>query len=106
MNVIIGLLAVILQITGVVSVANPVANPVDAALAEEYSNLGVMVVPEGVNASEYRKCVDHPLGESPRKYWQSLAPVDEEYVKRDALASPVNLKSSNIFDRAVQVCYY
>ena len=102
MKITIALLAVTLQVTGVLSVAAPV----DAALVEECGDLGVLEVPEGADASEYRKCANHPLGENPRKYWQSLAPIDAEFVKRDALANPVDLKGANIFDRAAQACYY
>lgn len=96
------LVALMVQFAGVLSVSSEI-DASAAALVEECGDLGVMEVPEGADPANYRKCADHPLGASRRKYEQSLAPSDlEEFEKR----SPAELKGADIFGRAAQACYY
>ncbi|KAK1218649.1 hypothetical protein PQX77_018657 [Marasmius sp. AFHP31] len=101
MKLTIGILAVVLQIASVHSVA--VAS---ADATEECGSLGVLNVdlsnlPEGMTPSDVRKCADHPLGSKPRKnaQWESLAPMEDS-------ESDLSNRSNIIEGRAAQKCYY
>ncbi|KAF2679375.1 hypothetical protein K458DRAFT_314759 [Lentithecium fluviatile CBS 122367] len=98
----IGLLVFALHVTGVLSVAAPDA--AYAALAAECGDLGVMEIPDGAPASEYRRCKKHPLGNDKSIYETSLAPSEEGLERR--AADPRQLKGSKVFGRAAQRCYY
>ncbi|KAK1229358.1 hypothetical protein PQX77_007579 [Marasmius sp. AFHP31] len=95
----VGILAIIIQIASVHSVA---VSPSDAT--EGCGSLGVLNVdlnnlPEGMTANDVRKCADHPLGSKPRQnaQWESLAPMESSLTNRSA---------NSIEDRAAQACYY
>ncbi|KAJ8095425.1 hypothetical protein PM082_023195 [Marasmius tenuissimus] len=96
----VGILAIVIQIASVRSVA---VSPAD--VTEECGSLGVLNVdlkklPEGMTPSDVRKCADHPLGGKPRQNaeWESLAPMD---------GPESNITDrSNIESRAAQTCYY
>jgi hypothetical protein len=59
----LSLLALALQVTGVLSASTDAAAAAHAALVEECGDLGVMTVPSGADPSAYRKCAGHPLGD-------------------------------------------
>lgn len=92
----IGLIAIALQVAGVLSIAAP-----DAAAAAECGPLGVMTVADGADPSQVRRCVDHPIGKRRDHVWQSLAPP--EYLEERSLA---DLKGRDIFASKEQECYY
>ncbi|KAK1234588.1 hypothetical protein PQX77_002206 [Marasmius sp. AFHP31] len=99
MKLTIGILAIILQIASVHSVA--VAS---ADATEECGSLGVLDVdlsnlPEGMTPSDVRKCADHPFGGKSRKnaQWESLAPMEDS-------ESDLTNRSNIIESRAAQIC--
>jgi hypothetical protein len=111
----VALLAIALQVTGVLSasadmaVAEAAAEAHGVAVAEliaECGDLGIMAVPEGANAGDYRKCLDHPEGtdRALSDPASSIAPLDNDIV----VPGPDSrqLKGSEIFGREAMKCEY
>lgn len=90
-------LALALQATGVFGARTAEET---AALTLECGDLGVMQIPEGADPAAYRKCANHPLGDSKSKFPpHSVDPSDMK--KR---ANSAQLKGAEIFSRAKQAC--
>ncbi|KAF2014196.1 hypothetical protein BU24DRAFT_451318 [Aaosphaeria arxii CBS 175.79] len=98
MKLTIGLVALALQLTGVVAGRTP---DEVAALTEKCGDLGVQQVPEGADPANYRDCANHPLGNNYRTAKeQSLSPEEGIHARGDV----ANMKGADIFKRKQQAC--
>ncbi|KAK6533668.1 hypothetical protein TWF694_002601 [Orbilia ellipsospora] len=78
----------------------------------ECGSLGVFspdtILPEGVQASDVRRCADHPLGRDRDLKNASLAPMDAEFTKRSQNNGEMTADTviAHLSGRSAQACFF